>query len=100
MRAREAYVHMHLGGEFILAGRLRHYEDGRFSRCLFEYTNRYLDRKDAVPVDPVQLPLRKEHTFEGPEGGTLFGVIRDACPDVWGRHVLDTAAEGSGFTLS
>ncbi|WP_302736629.1 type II toxin-antitoxin system HipA family toxin [uncultured Desulfovibrio sp.] len=100
MRAREAYVHMHLGGEFILAGRLRHYEDGRFSRCLFEYTNRYLDRKDAVPVDPVQLPLRKEHTFEGPEGGTLFGGIRDACPDDWGRHVLDTAAEGSGFTLS
>lgn len=100
MRNREAYVHMHLEGEFVLAGRLRYHEDGRYSRCFFEYTNRYLERENAVPVDPVQLPLGKEHIFEGPEGGILFGGIRDACPDDWGRHVLDSAAIGTGFALT
>ena len=100
MTTRVAYVHMHLEGRFIVAGRLRYIQDGRFSQCLFEYSNRYLERPDAVAVDPIALPLQKEHTYEGPLGGTLFNGILDACPDDWGRHILDIAAEGSGAKLS
>ena len=44
MPTRVAYVHMHLGGSFVVAGRLRYIQDGRFSQCLFEYSNRYLER--------------------------------------------------------
>ena len=36
MTTRVAYVHMHLGGSFVVAGRLRYVQDGRFSQCLFE----------------------------------------------------------------
>lgn len=100
MTNREAYVHMHLDGDFVVAGRLRYYQDGRFSQYLFEYSNRYLERQDAIAVDPVALPLQREHTFEGALGGALFNGIRDACPDDWGRHILDIAAEGSGSHLS
>ena len=99
MPTRVAYVHMHLGGSFVVAGRLRYIQDGRFSQCLFEYSNRYLERPDAVAVDPVALPLQREHTYEGPLGGALFNGLRDACPDDWGRHVLDIAAEASGSHL-
>jgi serine/threonine-protein kinase HipA len=100
MIAREAYVHMHMDGQFVVAGRIRYYQDGRFSQCLFEYSNRYLERADAVAVDPISLPLQREHTYEGPLGGALFNGILDACPDDWGRHLLDIAAEGSGARLS
>ena len=99
MPTRVAYVHMHLGGRFVVAGRMRYFQDGRFSQCLFEYSNRYLERQDAVAVDPVALPLQREHTYQGPLGGALFNGIRDACPDDWGRHILDIAAESSGAHL-
>ena len=100
MTTRVACVHMHLEGRFIVAGRLRYIQDGRFSQCLFEYSNRYLERPDAVAVDPVALPLQREHTYEGPLGGALFNGILDSCPDDWGRHILDIAAEGYGAKLS
>lgn len=102
MRKREAFVHMHRSGQFVLAGRIMVTEDGRFSTCAFQYANSYLARTDAVPVDPALLPLQEatRRIFEGPAGGELFGGISDACPDSWGRHVLDTAASGMGIPLT
>lgn len=102
MRTRQAYVHMHLQGVFVPAGLLTVVEDGRRSSCSFQYGNRYLERADAVPVDPVQLSLAgaKGHRFDGPVGGDLFGGIRDASPDAWGRHVLDRSVELAGLQLS
>lgn len=102
MRERKTYVHVHLHGQFVPAGLLTVLEDGRRSTCTFQYGQRYLQRPDAVPVDPVLLPLAgaKGRTFYGPMGGELFGGIRDASPDAWGRHVLDRAAETAGIALS
>lgn len=106
MRTRTAYVHMHLRGTFVPAGLLTVVEDGRRSSCAFQYGHRYLERADAVPVDPVQLPLAgaKSLRFDGPVGGDLFGGIRDASPDAWGRHVLDRTVdrhgENAGLQLS
>lgn len=102
MRNREAYVHMHRSGQFVLVGRIMVTEDGRFSTCAFQYANSYLARADAVSVDPALLPLQEatRRIFDGPVGGELFGGISDACPDSWGRHVLDTAAGGIGITLT
>lgn len=59
----------------------------------FGYGRRYLARPDAVPVDPVSLPLScrpgNESRYE-PLNLPLFGALRDAAPDFWGRRVLET----------
>ena len=101
MRKRIACVHMFLAGAFLPAGLVEVVEDGRFSTCRFRYFDEYLARKDAIAVDPVRLPLHDaaKRVFDGPQGGDLFGGIEDACPDSWGRHVLDTAAENAGHSL-
>lgn len=51
----------------------------------FQYGKRYLERKDAMPVDMLNLPLQTGDFFL--EEGSL-GAIRDAAPDYWGRLVF------------
>lgn len=59
----------------------------------FVYGKSYLGRADAVPLDPVALPLKAgEQTFTALSG--FPGVILDACPDRWGIKVIDRM-EGS-----
>jgi len=60
----------------------------------FGYGARYLDRPNALEVDPVSLDLRNRADARGvllyPKSGlTEFGAIRDAAPDAWGRRVLE-----------
>jgi len=53
----------------------------------FAYGRKYLERKNALPVDPVALPLgpipREVTTNKG-----LYGAFRDSAPDYWGRLVI------------
>lgn len=83
-----AIIFIELGGETVPAGQLSLLEDGRFSRCEFAYGRRYLQRKDAVAIDPVQLPLGPG-ILEAPDGYPLFNGVRDAAPDAWGRKLID-----------
>ncbi len=91
----ERIVFIHLPGETeaVPAGRLTMIEQGlqvRASR--FAYGRRYLQRANAVPVDPVALPLvegRGDAELLPPNGLTLFGALRDATPDAWGRRVIE-----------
>jgi serine/threonine-protein kinase HipA len=53
----------------------------------FEYFDSYLLLKNSIPVDPLSLPLRKA-TFKTELNSGVFGSIRDALPDYWGRLVL------------
>src|SRR4051812_33909889 len=54
----------------------------------FRYGDRYLERPDAVELDPFQLPLGKDlHEFTKLKG--IPGAIRDAAPDAWGRRVIE-----------
>jgi serine/threonine-protein kinase HipA len=54
----------------------------------FRYGDRYLERRDAVELDPFQLPLGKlVHEFTKLKG--IPGAIRDAAPDAWGRRVIE-----------
>jgi len=58
----------------------------------FAYGTRYLARRDALPVDPVALPLadaRPGAEMLPPAGLALFGALRDAAPDAWGRRVIE-----------
>lgn len=60
----------------------------------FVYGLRYLDRPNAIEIDPVSLNLQNKDAIRGVElhpvpGLSLFGAIRDAAPDAWGRRVIE-----------
>jgi serine/threonine-protein kinase HipA len=54
----------------------------------FVYGKSYLARANAVPVDPVELKLA-ERVYETRALRGVFGAIRDASPDYWGRRVIE-----------
>ncbi len=56
----------------------------------FVYGRRYLERTDAVALDPIHLPLTSR-TVETAKLGGIFGALRDASPDAWGRRVIEHA---------
>ncbi len=58
----------------------------------FAYGRRYLERNDAAPLDPLQLPL----TLSEFQTAGVFRAFQDASPDAWGRHLLNRAAEDEG----
>lgn len=91
----EGYLFVYLPGEVeaVPAGRINLEEAGPDSTASrFGYGRRYLGRPNAVPVDPLSLPLSclpgDEATYE-PVHPPLFGAVRDAAPDFWGRRVIE-----------
>ncbi len=54
----------------------------------FFYGRRYLERSDAVELDPVELRLRRGQ-YETARMDGFFGAIRDSMPDYWGRLVIE-----------
>jgi serine/threonine-protein kinase HipA len=57
----------------------------------FVYGRSYLDNPDAVEIDPVELKLSGA-TYETARLNGLFGALRDAAPDYWGRRVIEKHA--------
>ena len=57
----------------------------------FVYGRSYLARANAVEIDPVELKLGSR-TFETVLMKGLFGALRDAGPDFWGRRVIEKHA--------
>jgi len=91
----ETYVYVYLEEGPVPAGLLEVTGAGRETTSRFRYGRRYLQRKDRIAIDPIQLPLPEddpERDYFAPEGFALFNGIRDAAPDGWGRHVMDRAA--------
>ena len=64
----------------------------------FRYGDRYLQRQEAVALDPFQLPLAKE-VFEFTQLKGIPGAVRDAGPDAWGRRVIEHKLERSAADL-
>ena len=88
--ATECFVYMTLPGETeaVTAGRYvldasRHGATGRFV-----YGRSYLARPKAVGIDPVELKL-SSRTYETVLMRGMFGALRDAGPDYWGRRVIE-----------
>ena len=54
----------------------------------FVYGRSYLARPNAVEIDPVELKLGSR-TYETVLMNGVFGALRDAGPDSWGRRVLE-----------
>jgi serine/threonine-protein kinase HipA len=98
---REAYVYIQLPGtlEPVPAALLRvqTLPDGTQIGRL-RYGDRYLQRREAVALDPFQLPLAKE-VFEFTRLKGIPGAVRDAGPDAWGRRVIEHKLERSAADL-
>jgi len=69
-------------GRFVLSADRRGTPEGRFV-----YGRSYLGRPDAVALDPVELKL-STRTYTTAALGGVFGALRDASPDYWGRRVI------------
>lgn len=54
-------------------------------------TYHYLARSDALPLDPIELKLATQ-TYETIALKGVFGALRDAGPDYWGRRVIERHA--------
>lgn len=78
-----AYVWLWLPGDTdpVLCGRLV----AEQQRHVFTYSPAYLQRNDAIALDPVELPLQPG---ELPSNDDIHRAIRDAAPDSWGRRVI------------
>jgi serine/threonine-protein kinase HipA len=87
-----AYVFISINRRWIPCGYLTIRQDNRNTLSTFQYGKKYLQRNDALSIDPVQLPLH-DAEFQSTPRSPVFGGIRDAAPDGWGRHLLDRAAE-------
>ena len=92
---RKLAVFIHLDGQFVPAGLLGMTETGTdVLASEFKYGLLYLDRGNAIEVDPVSLSIQDKAAIRAKallpvEGLTLFGGIRDATPDAWGRRVIE-----------
>ena len=60
----------------------------------FVYGRSYLKNPDAVPIDPLELKLSST-TYNTVRLKGVFGALRDAGPDYWGRHVIEKHAAKS-----
>jgi serine/threonine-protein kinase HipA len=97
-QATECFVYITLPGqtEAVTAGRFvpTKSRDGQ-PLGRFVYGKSYLARNDVVEIDPVELKLSDE-TYETARLSGVFGALRDAGPDYWGRRVIE---KHSGKTM-
>ncbi len=101
-RPREGcFVYVTLPGatRSVVAGRLRidHASTGEVGR--FVYDRGYLERSDALPLDPVEVNRLSTDVFTHPDDGGLFSAMRDAAPDAWGRSLIDRSLGASPAEL-
>jgi serine/threonine-protein kinase HipA len=90
----ECYVYITLPGETesVTAGRFELTQDRRGDAVgRFVYGKSYLARANAVAIDPIELRL-SGNTYETTRLHGLFGALRDAGPDHWGRRVIEKHA--------
>ncbi len=97
--ARECYVYITLpgavspitAGKFVLDQTRLGVPFGRFV-----YGRSYLSNPHAVEIDPVELKLSRR-TYETVQLNGVFGALRDAGPDYWGRRIIDKHAARTGL---
>ncbi len=92
--ATECFVYMTLPGETaaVPAGRFAlNVDRNGVSTGRFVYGRSYLALPNAVEIDPVELKL-SARTYETVLMKGMFGALRDAGPDYWGRRVIDKHA--------
>ncbi len=92
--ATECYVYLTMpdSTEAVTAGRFELTADRNGTPLgRFVYGKSYLERADAVELDPVELKLANQ-VYETTALKGVFGALRDAGPDYWGRLVIERHA--------
>jgi serine/threonine-protein kinase HipA len=93
------YIFVWLKGRgYVPAALLAEYAGGR--RCTLGYGRNYAVLPDAIPIDPVSLPLYMPQVAVTPPGTSIFPALRDAAPDKWGRKLLGLLAGRPAGTLT
>lgn len=90
----EVYVYITLPGatSAVTAGRFEHgVERNGVAVGRFVYGRRYRERPGAVEIDPIELRFGRAR-FETVRLNGVFGALRDAGPDAWGRRVIERHA--------
>ncbi|HEX8390958.1 MAG TPA: HipA domain-containing protein [Longimicrobium sp.] len=90
----ECFVYIQLPGttETVVCGRFsRETTRGGTTVGRFVYGRSYRERRDAVPLDPFSLPLAAT-VYQTAKLDGVFGALRDAAPDAWGRRVIERIA--------
>jgi serine/threonine-protein kinase HipA len=93
----ECFVYITLPGqtEFVTAGKFVLAKDRRGNPTgKFVYGRSYLESDNPVPIDPLELKLVNK-TYETNILKGVFGALRDASPDYWGRRIIE---KRSGLT--
>jgi serine/threonine-protein kinase HipA len=93
LQQRRCYVYTTLPGETaaVTAGRYElDIDRSGVPLGRFVYGKSYLARADAVEIDPVELKLAPR-LYETTLLNGVFGALRDAAPDYWGRLVIERA---------
>jgi serine/threonine-protein kinase HipA len=91
---RECFVYITLPGKTsaVTAGKfVLEQTDSGAPLGRFVYGKSYLKNAEAVPIDPVELKLSNE-TYSNVHLKGVFGALRDAGPDYWGRRVIEKHA--------
>jgi serine/threonine-protein kinase HipA len=89
--SQQCYVYITPPGEteFVTAGRFQRIVDRHgVAKGRFIYGKSYLAHDNAVPIDPIDLKLSTK-TYETTLLNGIFGALRDASPDYWGRCVIE-----------
>ncbi|MBV8046194.1 MAG: HipA domain-containing protein [Paludibacterium sp.] len=92
---RKLMTFAHIGTGWAPCGQLVLTEEGSNTLAShFAYGLNYLKRPDAVEVDPVSLSISDRTAVHGKRllpahQLSIFGGIRDAAPDAWGRRVIE-----------
>lgn len=104
-KEQKLFVFAYLDAEWVPCGQLTVTEDGeKLLASEFAYGLRYLQRPNALEVDPVSLSIRDKHAVQGkalfpPNNLRSFGGIRDAAPDAWGRRVVESRLKAPANSL-
>ncbi len=99
MAVRFVFIHLPGALDAVPAGRLELVmRDGDLVTSRFKYGRRYLERTEALDIDPVSLPRADESMVARTPANelALFGAIRDAAPDAWGRLVIENRLRRPG----
>ncbi len=85
-----AYVYLQLPGTLQVwtAGYYELEDRSGVPTGIFVYNPNYIEHPAAVPLEPFELPLRKAR-FETIKLNGIFGCLRDASPDSWGRRLIE-----------
>jgi len=86
------YIQLPETFEIVTAGRYQLESQDGVPVGRFVYGRSYRENAQAVPLDPFDLPI-VPRTFETAKMRGIFGALRDASPDSWGRSVIEKQLE-------